>query len=294
MRRDFFYTMKSLCVKTNNLEIIDYLQKSFENINLNNTYISIKKLKHFNNIIIHHTGNEYTKFCAYISNCITKAIINYYEEDLIYNSISLNYFYFNLYEKKKILENTLNLIKDENNSKLRYDFINNEIFKLIISGHSLYLQAITNFTLSKYNNYLNTQIDVAVNKFLIDREYLEFVNILKLYIKSEAENSKIDHLNLIYKDKISIITDDNKNIISYNDNIKKARYISDISFSSNDLALNTLLSLIPKSITIHLVDGYYDEFINTLKLIFGEKVKICEDCDICSIYKFKQIENKKL
>jgi len=280
--------MKSICVKTNNLEIIDYLQKSFENINLENTYITIKKFKHFNNIIIHHTGNDYTKFHNYISNSITKAIIKYCEEDLIYNNISLSYFYFDLYEKKKILENALNLLAEEKNFNIRYDYINNEIFKSITSSHSFYLQSSINFNLSKYIDFLNNQIDIAVNRFLIDKEYLEFVNILKLYIKSETENSKIEHLHLIYKDNISIIIDDNKNIISYNDNIKKARYISDISFSSNDLALNTLLSLIPKSITIHLVDGYCDEFINTLKLIFAEKIKICEDCDICKVYKYKE------
>jgi len=283
--------MKSVCIKTNNLDIINYLQKSFENINLEDTYISIKKFNHFHNIIIHHKSCDYTKFQNYVSNSITKAIIEYCEEEIIYNNISLNYFYFNSYEKKKILDNTLNLLEDEKISKKRYDYINNEIFKILLSSHSLYLQGIINFGLNNYITLLNTQIDIAVNKFLIDKEYLEFVNILKLYIKSEAENSKIEHLHLIYKDKVSIITDDNKNIISYNDNLRKARYISDISFSSNDLALNTLLSLIPKSITIHLIDGYCDEFINTLKLIFGEKVKICEDCDICAVYKRKQVKN---
>lgn len=281
--------MKSICVKTNNIDIINCLQKSFENINLENTYLSIKKFKHFNNIIIHHKGNENTKFYNYISNSITKLIIKFYEEDLIYRNISLNYFYFNSYEKKKILENALNIIKEKDNFKLRYDYINNEIFKKITDNHSLYLQGFINFNLKNYINFLNNQIDISVNKFLIDKEYLEFVNILKLYIKSESENSKVDHIHLIYKDKTSIITDDNQNIISYNDNIKKARYISDISFSSNDLALNTLLNIIPKSITIHLVDGYLDEFINTLKLIFGEKVKVCEDCDICAMYKHRQL-----
>jgi len=282
--------MKSLCVKTNNPEIINYLQKSFEEIGLDDTYISIKKFKHFNNIIIHHLGNEYTKFNIYISNCITKAIIEYCEEDLILNNINLNYFYFNSIEKKRILENTLNLLFDANNSKLRYDYINNEIFQNIISNHSIYLQPTINFKLNKYMNFLNTEIDVAVNKFLIDKEYVEFVNILRLYIKSEAENSKTEHLHLIYKNKISIITDDHKNIISCNDNIKKAKYVSDISFSSNDFALNTLLNLVPKSITIHLVDGYVDEFINTLKLIFQEKIKVCEDCDICNMYKCRKIK----
>lgn len=279
--------MKSLCIKTNNSEIISYLQKSFEKINLDDTYISIQKFKHFNNIIIHHLGNDYTKFYNYISNTITKVIIHYFEENLISDNLNLNYFYFNSYEKKKISENTLNLLLDKTNYTLRYDYINNAIYNYIISNHSIYLQAILNFKLNNYINFLNSQIDLAVNKFLIDKEYLEFVNILRLYIKSESENSKIDHLHLIYRDKISIITDDNKNIVSCNDNMKKAKYVSDISFSSNDLALNTLLNLVPKAITIHLVDGYLDEFINTLKLIFQEKVKICEDCDICNVYKYK-------
>lgn len=281
--------MKSICVKTNNIDIINCLQKSFENINLEDTYISIKKFKHFNNIIIHHKGNDNTRFLNYISNSITKVIIKFYEETLIYRNISLNYFYFNSYEKKKILENALNIIKEKDNFKLRYDYINNEIFKTITDNHSLYLQGFINFNLKDYIIFLNNQIDISVNKFLIDKEYLEFVNILKLYIKSESENSKVDHIHLIYKDKTSIITDDNQNIISYNDNIKKARYISDISFSSNDLALNTLLNIIPKSITIHLVNEYPDEFINTLKLIFGEKLKICEDCNICTMYKHRQL-----
>ena len=281
--------MKSLCVKTNNSQIIDYLLKSFENINLENTYISIRNFKHFNNIIIHYAGTEYINFYSCLSNIITKAIIEYYEDSLIYDNITLNYFYFNSCEKKQILANTVSLLSDDKTSNIRYDYINNEVFKKIEDSHSLFLQAFINFCLADYINFLNNQIDIAVNKFLIDKEYLEFVNILRLYIKSESNNSNIEHLHLIYKDKTSIIIDDNKNIICCNDNIKKAKYISDISFSSNDFALNTLLNLVPKSITLHLVDGYADEFINTLKLIFQERVKVCEDCDICSLYKSKQL-----
>lgn len=283
--------MKSLCVKTNNSQIIDYLLKSFENINLEDTFISIRNFNHFSNIIIHYKGNEITKFYSSLSNIITKTIIKYYEEDLIYTNINLNYFYFNSYEKKKILENSITLLCEQKLTIKRYDYINNEVFKSITNSHSFYLQSFINFNIPKYINFLNTQIDAAVNKFLIDKEYLEFVNILRLYIKSESQDSKTNHLHLIYKDKTSIIIDDNKNIVACNDNIKKAKYISDISFSSNDFALNTLLNLVPKKITLHLVDGYHDEFINTLKLIFQERIMVCEDCDICNMYRRKQIKN---
>lgn len=281
--------MKSLCVKTNNSKIIDYLLKSFEDINLENTYISKRNFKHFNNIIIHYIGSEYTKFYKCLSNILTKAIIDCYEKNLIFDNISFNYFYFNSFEKKQILENSISLLTDDNASNIRYDYINKEVFKKISSNHSLFLQAFINFNLSNYIDFLNNKIDIAVNKFLIDKEYLEFVNILRLYIKSESNSSDIEHLHLIYKNKTSIIIDDNKNTICCNDNIKKAKYVSDISFSSNDFALNTLLNLLPKSITLHLVDGYADEFIDTLKLIFQERVKVCDDCDICNLYKRKEL-----
>ncbi len=282
--------MKSVCIKTNNSQIIDSLLKSFEKINLEDTYISIKKFKHFNNIIIHYLGNSLSEFYTHSSNILTKCIINYYEKDLINSNINLNYFYFNANERKQILDNTINLLCDNTNSPKRYDLINNKIFEYISLKHSFYLQSFINFNLKQYINLLNDQIDIAVNKFLIDKEYLEFVNILRLYIKSEEKISEIKNLHLIYSNKNSTIIDDDKNIISCNDSINKAKYISDISFSSNDLALNTLLNLIPTKLTIHLVDGYPDEFINTIKLIFQERVIICEDCDICNIYKRKQLK----
>ena len=282
--------MKSVCIKTNNTQIIDSLLKSFEKINLEDTYISIKKFKHFNNIIIHYLGNSLSKFYTHTSNILTKCIINYYEKYLINSNINLNYFYFNSNERKQILDNTLNLLSDNINSPKRYDLINNEIFRYISLNHSFYLQAFINFNLKQYVNLLNNQIDIAVNKFLIDKEYLEFVNILRLYIKSEEKKSEIKNLHLIYSNKTSTIIDDDKNIISCNESINKAKYISDISFSSNDLALNTLLNLIPTQLTVHLVDGYCDEFINTIKLIFQERVMICENCDICNVYKLKQFK----
>ena len=76
----------------------------------------------------------------------------------------------------------------------------------------------------------------------------------------------------------------NKNIINISDNIMKAKYLSDISFSSNDYALNSLLTLLPKKIYIHLIDNYVDEFIHTLGLIFESKIEICTDCNICKLY----------
>ncbi len=283
--------MKSLCIKTNNSKIIDYLLEELEELNIDNTYISVKEFHHFSNIILHYKDNNNFLFINAISNILTKTIIYFFEKELIKESINLNYFYFSSLERNKIIAITLEMLNDYENVNIKYDFINNELFSFLSNHHSLYLKGFINFRLSSYLDFINEKIDLAVNKFLIDKEYLEFVNILRLYIKSESIDSNTEHLHLIYKNKNSIIINDQKEIVSCNDNIAKAKYISDISFSSNDLALNTLLNLLPKKITIHLVDGYQDEFINTLKLIFQDKIIICEDCDICSIYRYQKIKS---
>ncbi len=280
--------MKSLCIKTNNSKVINYLLREVENINIENTYITVKEFKHFNNIILHCKDADVRKFINSISNIITKTIISFFEKNLIKDLINLNYFYFNLPERNTIIDNTLDMLNNDDNIHIKYDFLNNKLFEHLSLNHSIYLKGFIDFRLPEYINFINEKIDLAVNKFLIDKEYLEFVNILRLYIKSESSTSSTEHLHLIYYHKNSIIIDDNKEVITCNDNISKAKYISDISFSSNDLALNTLLNLLPKKITVHLIDSYLDEFINTIKLIFQDKVKICEDCDICRLYRYKE------
>ena len=282
--------MKSICIKTNNKTVIDYLLENFENLNMKETYISIKDFKHFSNIIIHYKDINTTTFINSISNILTKSTILFYEDNLITDSIYLNYFYFNKTEIKSIIENTQKLLKEYDVINTKYDLINNSIFKHLLNHHSLYFKSFIDFRLKEYKDLIDKKIDLAVNQFLIDKEYIEFVNILRLYINSESSSSNLEHLHLIYKNKDSIIIDDNKNIVSCNDNITKAKYISDITFSSNDLALNTLLNLLPNKITIHLVNGFQDEFIETLKLIFQNKITICEDCDICNMYRYTKIK----
>ena len=54
--------MKSFCIKCNNEEINNYLLKNFKKCKLDNFYISNRKFKIYNNIILHYTNNNTTSF----------------------------------------------------------------------------------------------------------------------------------------------------------------------------------------------------------------------------------------
>ena len=152
---------------------------------------------------------------------------------------------------------------------------------------SLILDGFVKFRLKDYIRLLDSIVDLSVNKFVIDREYTEFIDLLKVYINSKEYGCDIVHL--IYQNQESILLDEFKNVIQLDNDVLNSKYLSDISFSSNDFALNSLLTLLPKVIYIHIVD-VEDEFINTLKLIFDNRVFICDDCNMCKMYRLEKIK----
>lgn len=279
--------LKSFCIKTNNQKIINYLLKSFENFPINNIYFISKKFKNFQNVIIHYRGSEVPTFCNILSDILSETIIIFYEPLIIRKFINNNYFYFEDYEKKLIEKSCFDYISLDEDHSLAYrkDEIWPSFYQYIINNKSIILDGFVNFRIPDYLITLDYVVDNCVNNYIIDKEYTEFINLLKLYIDSKEPQVNIVHL--IYLNNESILLDESKQIIPADKSKINAKYLSDITFSSNDYALNSLLTLLPKKIVIHLIDNKDDEFINTLKSIFGKRISICKECSICNIYKYK-------
>ena len=256
--------MKSLCIKTNNSKLLDYLLNELKYSDIKNICFSENKFKNYKNIIIHYLADaDYPYFFSKISSLLTFVIIDEFEDILLKRTINKNYFYFDILEKDNILKNCYTLLADDYHSLFdkKFEFIYNSIYNFITNNKNLVIDGFINFRLQTYNEFLDDIVSESVNNYVIEKEYLEFISLLKLYINSQKNNSNIVHL--IYKSSESILLDENKNIILNSEDISQAKYLSDITFSSNDYTLYSLLKLLPKYIYIHLIDYSIDEFINT-------------------------------
>lgn len=272
--------MRSYCIKINDEKIITYLLNKIEKISFDDIYYCSKEFKIYKNVILHYKGEEFNKFQNIVAEIITDAIIECFEEKIARRMINSNYFYFEEYEKTIILENCKELLQVDKQKKQETLF--QEIKTYIYQNNRIVLEGVINFRIKKYISLLDEIVDMGVNQYIIEKEYNEFINLLKNYISNAP--SEIQRLHLIYSNGESILLDDEKNMISVSDNIFNAKYLSDISFSSNDFALNTLLSLVPEKLEIHIID-IEDEFIDTLKKIFENRVTICKECNICKTYR---------
>ena len=273
--------MKSFCIKTNNREIINYLLNKFDKIDFANISYIDRKFKIYMNFIVHYTGEEIENFYKILCNIITETILEFYEINIIRRILSFNYFYFDEIERRKIGEICIESLKN-NKLKNRNKTIYSKVKKYVEKNKSMILDGFVTFRIKEYIEKIDELVDEGVNKYIIEKEYAEFISLLKMYVNSK--DPETEEIHLIYTNGESILLDKNKDIITISNNNFNAKYLSDITFSSNDFALNALLSLLPKKINIHLITKK-DEFIDTLCLIFENRVYMCTDCNICRTYK---------
>ena len=158
--------MKSVCIKTNDAEIIDYLITTFEKLPMN-FCISNYKFKMYDNVIVHDLGNNEKEFIEVVSIVIKSAIEKFYESDILKKCIKQNYFYLNDLEQDYVLKIS-NQIMNLPDNKIGYknQILKNLIKDYITENKSIILDGFMNFRVKEYKELLDNIIDVSVVSFL--------------------------------------------------------------------------------------------------------------------------------
>ena len=269
--------MISICIKHNDEKVLKYLTKKLAQSNFDEICFSKHSFKIYDNIIIHYKGKKIDEFYKFLGNVLTNIIIKFFEPVLIKKLINLNYFYFDNSDKRVVFEE-YKLIRK--NNKINKELISVPLTDFLKNNKSIVLTGFIYFRLTDYVNILNTLISESVNQYIVDKEYLEFVGLLKSYVHSKAPESSV--VNLIYINSEGILLSDDGKIIDLES--FDSDYLSDISFSKNDYVLNTLVGILPEEIVLHLISPR-DQFIKTIELIFENRVKVCRSCELCKAYK---------
>ena len=170
--------MISICIKTNNKNVISYLMDNISIINLDNIIFVSKEFSKYNNVIVHYTGNNIPLFFEELTNVLTDCIIQNYENLIIHSLLMLNYFYFDDVDFNAIESNSYQLLNSQTNNKLlplevtdRYDVLWKCVLRYITSNKSILLEGFIRFRILDYIKILDSFVDFAVNQFILNREY---------------------------------------------------------------------------------------------------------------------------
>ena len=199
--------MKSICIKTNNENLLDYLLNELDYIEVKPIAISKNQFKNYKNIIIHYSGNDNKKFVHEVSCILSCLVIDELEESFLKMILLKNYFYFNSTEMKHILELCYEIFSDDFNTYFdkKHNILIDSFENYLVNNKSIILTGFINFRIKNYMAILEDVVDEAVNSFVVEKEYLEFISLLKMYVNSQNSNCDVVHLFCWIKIKIKLM-----------------------------------------------------------------------------------------
>ena len=174
--------MRTICIKTNNSIILEYLLNELRLSNVQYMCFTVKKFKYYQNLIIHYLGSNVDSFIHFVSDILSYLVIDELEEELLLNIIQQNYCYFDNLERKKILNYCFDLFSEDysNYFNKKFSYINNQFYLYLKEHKSIVLTGFINFRLKRYFSILDEVVDDAVSNFIIEKEYMEFISLLKI------------------------------------------------------------------------------------------------------------------
>ena len=250
--------------------------------------IAVYNLKIENN----PTFKDINKIRKYVAEMLSDFIVNKIDKKIMKKLINKYYYYFNESEKQEIQKIADGILDDEVNKETFKLIKKEQVFKLIEDflqeNNIIDIEGFVNFRLRDFIGELSEIADRAVDEFMMQKEYNEFIGLLRYFV--ELQDSKIDTLNIVIEKngEFRLYDEYNKPIDNDIENEVSIEF-PDKGISDEDFLISTLITIAPKKIYIHSINNVKNkEIIETIKKVFNERVEICYGCELCMNKKCKE------
>jgi putative sporulation protein YtxC len=145
------------------------------------------------------------------------------------------------------------------------------------------LEGFIRFRLKEYIEELTEVIEYAIDEYIIDKEYKEFVQLLRYFISKQKAKLPFLHVYHI-QDRQFALFDEAGEKVSDQDIEYYLKQWAVHTVSYEDIIVSTLITLAPKRMILHTDEPSYT-VIDTLKSIFQDQLTVCTDCEHCQKWK---------
>ncbi|WP_168122960.1 putative sporulation protein YtxC [Paenibacillus sp. HB172176] len=154
--------------------------------------------------------------------------------------------------------------------------------ELYLSEHAqLQLQGFVRFRLQNYRSELKDIVEYAMDEYVLDKQYQEFISLLKYFV--QLQESKVSIVHLLHKG--------GHEFMLYNSSFQPIepkppsdRIVAEMletEMNIEDMVISSLISVSPKQIVVHTRQAEM-QVIRTIQTIFDDRVSVCVDCSSCS------------
>lgn len=224
-----------------------------------------------------------------LAEVIAEDILDGWETELVRRRIDKKYRVLSEAEKQLLCEKAVDFLKrcNENESLNllirfgRKNKITHRIFDHLHSNDVLILDGFINFCLQDYLTEINFAVELADEEIRNEREYNEFIKLLRYFVDSQSPRIFEVHL-MVTETGLFYMWDGNGNLLEEQ---LVEYYLDDVmeqDINIDDILVSILITIAPRRIVVHEAGKVPEtESLKIVKKVFGDRIFTCVGCERC-------------
>ncbi|RAL26814.1 hypothetical protein DL897_01810 [Thermoflavimicrobium daqui] len=217
-----------------------------------------------------------------LSRVLAAFISEIEEPELVRKIIQQKFQFAYTPEVKQIEQYAQKIIKKRQQSNWKNtDQLTKQIASFLKVERNFAIDGYARFRLEGRKKVLAQCIQEAIESYLLDKEYKEFIQLLKYFVS--VQSSKISLVHVIHQGKkqFHLLKADGKPLrLKEIDGV--CEEMMDHTVSHEDYIVSTLLSIAPERVVLH-TKLPEENVIRTLLQIFEGRIIVCDGCNECGI-----------
>lgn len=219
----------------------------------------------------------------YLANALAETIMHHWEKDHVRKIIKKNQCLIE--ENWQMVVNKALDYLNKGLGEVRGYSVNRktslvtQILSCLDHGSVFDIEGFLRFRAQEYKNEVHKAVEYALDEYVIEREYMDFILLLKHFVDSQKPRLECLHVGMTRVGKFHLFNNEGVNVThqfleDYQlDNVHELGY--------EDLLVSALIAVAPRQITLHIRYEGYKDTLKTIRSVFGDRVRDCQGCPLC-------------
>ncbi|HMM21160.1 MAG TPA: putative sporulation protein YtxC [Selenomonadales bacterium] len=234
---------------------------------------------------------NYERVKNMLKNCIAQTladvIVSREEPALLRRIVDHNYHYLGEQERTRVLEAARSMLESGGEMTCgdfgrlaRRNIILSRLNEYLDTHHELVLDGFVAFRLKDYRERLGEVVDKAVDRYMMDMEYQEFIRVLRYFV--DVQEAQVEEVHVIIGDGETFKIRDAKGKVISNHYLESFMLRSTEDINYEDLLISALITIAPRNVMLHISGTPQEQgVVQTIQHVFEGRVMTCDGCEIC-------------
>ncbi|MBL0386348.1 putative sporulation protein YtxC [Tumebacillus sp. ITR2] len=222
-----------------------------------------------------------------LSEAVGEFITDVWERSEMERIVANDFYYYAADEVEYLADSAVRMLaelKDADGMSLRRRHIVDSVAEQLANSRELLVEGLLRFRMHALQADLHRVIEQAIDEYLMELEYQEFVKLLRYFLQAQEPGVPLLHM-VCHEEGVSPRLFDGEGrplVLDEIEGAKQQQNLRDCGVMIEE-TMSALISAAPQKVHIHLAHGrdLVPPIVETVKKVFAESAVLCSDCPLC-------------